>query len=89
MSVSVILFRSKSCGACESVEPIYKSVLGNYPDVKSEIVNITENIQTAIDNGVMSVPTIIFFKNEKEVKRFSGFVSKEKIEQTIKEQIHT
>lgn len=88
MSVSVILFKSKSCAVCSQVEPVYKSVVELYRDkIKSETVDITENIQAAIDNGVMSVPTVIFFKDEKEVMRFSGSISKEKIEQTIKEWI--
>ncbi|MFH0948217.1 MAG: thioredoxin family protein [Elusimicrobiota bacterium] len=88
MFVSVILFKSKSCSLCGPVELAYKSVIELYRDkIKSEIVDITENIQKAIDNGVMSVPTVIFFKNDKEVKRFSGVVSKEKIEQTVKEWI--
>lgn len=86
MSVSVILFKNKSCAVCSQVEPLYKSAVELYRDkIKSETVDITENIQAAIDNGVMTVPTIIFFKDEKEIKRFTGFVSKEKIEKTIKE----
>ena len=87
MSISVIFFKSKFCSACQQIEPVYKSALGNYPDVKSEIVDITENLKAAIDNGVMSVPTVIFFKNDKEAVRLSGLISKEKIEQTIKENL--
>ena len=86
MSLTIILFKSKSCAVCSQVETVYKSAVELYRDkIKSETVDITENIQAAIDNGVMTVPTVIFFKDEKEVKRFSGVVSKEKLEQTIKE----
>ncbi|HAX61470.1 MAG TPA: thioredoxin [Elusimicrobia bacterium] len=84
MSISVVLFKSKSCAACGQVEPIYKSAVELYRDkIKSETVDITENLDAAINNGVMTVPTIIFFKDGKEVKRFAGPVSKEKLEETI------
>ncbi|MDO8733643.1 MAG: thioredoxin family protein [Elusimicrobiota bacterium] len=86
MSLTILLFKSKSCVVCSQVEPLFKSVVELYRDkIKSETVDITENIQAAIDNGVMTVPTVIFFKDEKEVKRFSGVISKEKLEQAIKE----
>lgn len=88
MSLTILLFKSKSCAVCSQVEPLYKSAVELYRDkIKSETVDITKNIQAAIDNGVMTVPTVIFLKDEKEVKRFSGVVSKEKLEQTIKEWI--
>lgn len=88
MSLTLLLFKSKSCAVCGQVEPAYKSVVELYRDkIKSEVIDITENIEAAVNNGVMTVPTVIFFKDEKEVKRFSGVVSKEKLEQTIKEWI--
>lgn len=86
MPISVILFKSKSCSSCGQVEAIYKSAEELFAGkIKSEIVDITENLKAAIDNGVMTVPTIIFFKDEKEIIRFTGPVSKEKLEKTIKE----
>ena len=85
MSISVILFKSKSCAACSQVEPIYKSIVELYSDkIKSETVDITENLDAAINNGVMTVPTVIFFKDGEEIKRLGGIISKEKLEETIK-----
>ena len=84
MSKSVMFFKSKSCPNCKQIEPVFNEVIVPYKNsVGSITVDITENIQKAIENGVMSVPTIIFFKDDKEVKRLTGVVSKDKIEQTI------
>ncbi|MFH1540549.1 MAG: thioredoxin family protein [Elusimicrobiota bacterium] len=88
MAISLILFKSKSCSLCGQVESIHKSIVGLYcGKIKSEIIDITDNSQKAVDNGVMNIPTIIFFNDDKEIMRFSGSISKEKIEQAIKKWI--
>ena len=84
MSKSVILFKSKSCANCQRLLPIFKETVESLKDtVESKIVDITEEIQEAVEKGVLIVPTIIFFKDNQEVTRLSGVVTKEKIEQTI------
>ncbi|MDD5688363.1 MAG: thioredoxin family protein [Elusimicrobia bacterium] len=83
MAISIVLFKSNTCFQCKQVEPLFESILKLHTDIKSEVVNIVENLQRAIDNGVMSVPTIVIFKDDKEMKRFTGAVSKEKIEQAL------
>ena len=84
MSKSVMFFKSKSCPNCKQIEPVFNEAIVPYKNSVSSItVDITENIQKAIENGVMSVPTLIFFKEEKEVKRLTGVVSKDKNIQVI------
>jgi len=84
MPLSISLFKSKDCPLCGHMEPVFKSVADNYKDtISANVVDITENIQTAVDNGVMSIPTLIIFKDGAEVARFTGVVTKEKIEQVI------
>ena len=46
-------------------------------------IDITDNVQKAVEKGVMSIPTIIFLNDDKEIKRLSGVVSKDKIELAI------
>ena len=86
MSKSIFFFKSKSCSICKQVEPVFNEAIVLYKNsVGAMTVDITENIQKAIENDVMSVPTIIFFKDDKEVKRLSGIVSKDKIVQVIED----
>ncbi len=85
MSKTVIFFKSKSCPHCKQVEPIFNEAIEPYKDsVDVNTIDITKDVQKAIENGVMSVPTIIFTTDNKEVKRLSGIVTKDKIEQAIK-----
>ncbi|HDY90236.1 MAG TPA: thioredoxin [bacterium] len=84
MSKSVMFFKSKSCPNCKQVEPVFNETIKHYKDnISATTVDITEDVQKAIDNGVMSVPTLIFFKDDIEVKRLTGVVPKDKIIQVI------
>ena len=47
-------------------------------------VNVDENLDLAQRFGVMSIPTLIFFRDGKQVDRTVGVVSKEEIEKRIK-----
>ena len=46
-------------------------------------VNVDEQQDLAVRYGVTSIPTIIVFKNGKEVKRSLGFIPKDKILELI------
>ncbi len=84
MSKSVIFFKSKSCPNCKMIEPIFNEVIELYKDnVGVVTIDITEDIQQAVEKGVMSVPTIIFLKDDREVERLIGVVSKDKIVHAI------
>ncbi|MFC1552390.1 thioredoxin family protein [Candidatus Latescibacterota bacterium] len=84
MSNSVLFFKSPSCPICKMVDPVFNEVAGKFEGtVDAEKIDITEDIQKAIDNGVMAVPTIIFLKDGSEVERFTGMVSKSNLEQAF------
>ena len=84
MPLTLTLFKSKDCPLCRQMEPVFQSVAENFKDkISSNIVDITENMQQAIDNGVMSIPTVIIARDGNETARFTGIVSKEKISQAI------
>ena len=83
--ILITLFKSKSCTSCKQIYPIFEEISNEQSNqAKTVLVDIQEDMQSAIDHGVMSVPTIIFFKDKKEVKRLTGAVSKDKIEVVIK-----
>ena len=50
-------------------------------------LNVDENRETAAKYGVMSIPTLIIFKDGKEVKQLVGVQSKEEFEGRIGENI--
>ena len=68
------------CGPCKMLGPVFeeaeKEVNGKAVLAK---INVDEQQDLAVRFGVTSIPTLILFKNGKEVKRSLGFIDKTKI----------
>lgn len=67
-------FFAEWCGPCKMAAPIIDKLADEY-DGKMIIakLNVDENNQTAAENGVMSIPTVIIYRNGEEVNRQIGF----------------
>ena len=66
------------CGPCKMFEPIFENVSkikNNIRFCKLNVDEDNENISKKL--GVMSIPTIILFKDGKEIKRNIGFLDEE------------
>ena len=73
---AVVDFYATWCGPCKMFSPIFEEVsLEN--DINFIKINVDDNTDIAKEYGVMSIPTIILFRDGMEVKRFTGFMSKE------------
>lgn len=79
-------FYAEWCGPCKMAEPIIEELSETYKE-KMVIgkVNVDDNNQTAANFGVMSIPTVIVFKEGKEVARKVGFGGKGGYEELIKQ----
>lgn len=74
------------CHPCKMIEPHLKALSEKYNEkIKFYKLNVDENPKTPSILSVMSIPTLIFFKNGKEVGRIIGAVPKSHIEEKIKE----
>lgn len=65
------------CGPCRMQGPIIDSMAQEGYNVGK--VDVDENPDIARRYNVMSIPTLILFRNGEEVKRFVGLQSKEKL----------
>ncbi len=73
------------CGPCRMAGPVIDELAQEYEGkVKVGKLNVDENPKTAEKYGVMSIPTVIIFKEGKEAKRQIGFPGKAGYEQLIK-----
>ncbi len=77
----ILDFSSPGCAPCKKVPPILESIVGEASDkdVKAYEVDVTQVPQIAQKFFVLGVPTIIVFKDSKEIKRFSSVPKKDKI----------
>jgi len=68
----VIDFWAEWCGPCKMLEPIYEKLSKEMKDVKFCKVNVDENPEVAGDFGIMSIPTMIIFKDGQPVDQAIG-----------------
>lgn len=67
------------CGPCRIVSPIVDEIAEEHPDVTVGKVNVDDENDLAMKYGVMSIPTLIVFKDGKEASRIVGARPKQAI----------
>ena len=73
------------CGPCRMVSPVVDEVATDMADVIAVAkCNVDENEELALKYGVMSIPTLIIFRDGAEVGRLVGALPKEKLVEEIK-----
>jgi len=82
--VALVDFWAEWCGPCRLQGPIIEALAESVGD-KAVVgkLNVDANQATAAKFGVMSIPTIIIFKDGKEVERFIGVQEQEVLEAAI------
>jgi thioredoxin 1 len=78
-------FFAEWCGPCKMAAPIIDELSEEFAD-KAVIgkVDVDANNKVAMQFGVMSIPTVIMFKDGKEVDRKIGFAGKAGYEELLK-----
>lgn len=71
------------CGPCKMLSPIVEQIADEHPEIKVCKVNIDEESALAIDYKVMSIPTLLVFKDGAVVNQSIGVQSKTDIEGMI------
>lgn len=68
------------CGPCRMLSPIVDEVASEHPDVKVGKINVDEQPELAQQFGIMTIPTLLVFKNGEKVQESVGLIPKEKVE---------
>ncbi|MBQ2938327.1 MAG: thioredoxin [Clostridia bacterium] len=73
-------FYADWCGPCKMMAPVVESLAEELKGkAKVGKINVDQNQDLAIEYNVMSIPTLIIFKDGKETKRFVGVRDKNEI----------
>ncbi|MBQ1391589.1 MAG: thioredoxin [Firmicutes bacterium] len=65
------------CGPCRMLGPVIEEIAAEAESFKVGKLDTDENGSLAMKYGVMSIPTVILFKNGEEAARSIGVVPKE------------
>jgi thioredoxin 1 len=78
--VSLVDFWAPWCGPCQMMTPVMEELAESYKGkAKIAKLNVDENPGISQEFEVMSIPSLIFFKDGKEVERLIGAHDKEEI----------
>lgn len=72
------------CGPCKMIAPAVEEVAKDHPEIKVCKLNIDDEPQLAMQYGVMSIPTLMVFKNGEVAQTAIGLRPKNEIEELLK-----
>lgn len=80
----LIDFWASWCGPCKMLSPIVSEIANENSDIDVGKINVDEEAELSLEFSIMSIPTLIVFRDGKAVKKSIGLVSKEEISELIK-----
>ena len=82
-SLAVLDYWAVWCGPCAMLSPIVEELANENPEISFGKVNVDEEGELAMQAMVDSIPTLIAFKDGKEVKRFVGYRPKDELQKAL------
>jgi thioredoxin 1 len=81
--ITVVKYSAIWCGPCKMMTPIMDRVATENPAVKVVHVDIDQEMELTAAEGIMSVPTLVFYKNGVLVKKHSGVMPEAELRKTL------
>ncbi|RDY27877.1 thioredoxin [Romboutsia weinsteinii] len=82
--IVLVDFYATWCGPCKMLSPVFESI-GNEMMGRADFfkVDIDQSMEISEKYQISTVPTLIIFKNGREIDRLFGFIPKEHLRQKI------
>jgi len=75
----IVDFYADWCGPCKMLAPIMEQIAAENPDINVYKVDVDKEVDLARKFNVMSIPTVISFKDGKINKQALGYMPKDKV----------
>ena len=77
---AIVDFWAPWCAPCHMIAPILEEIAADYDgQLKVAKLDVDQNPKVATQFGVMSIPTMILFKDGEAVERLIGYMPKERL----------
>ncbi len=87
--VTLVDFDAPWCKPCRDQKPIIDALKKNYQGTAAvKKINIDDNRDIAFNLGIQSIPTIIIYKNGREMNRFIGLQTRETLKNALRHVIN-
>jgi thioredoxin 1 len=75
------------CGPCRVVAPVLEEIASERDDLRIVKLDVDANQQTAANYDVLSIPTMILFKNGQVAKKIIGAYPKKRLESELESEL--
>ena len=81
----IVDFWAEWCGPCRMVAPLVAEIAAEHPEIRVGKVNVDEQPELAARFQIMSIPTLMVFKNGQATRRVAGARPKAQILALVQE----
>lgn len=72
-------FYATWCGPCKMLAPIVEKVVNEHPEVKLLRIDVDKNEELSARYNIVSIPTLIYFKDGKVANGNVGYIPEDKV----------